>query len=178
MSPIYDVKKIPLKKIKPNDYNINYISPIEYELLKKSIIEDGLTQPIVCRYEHKNDIYEIIDGYYRYKIIKEDKSLRKREQDSIAVVLINKPLKETLTTHIRHNRTRGEFYLNSMIRFIKKAFEIGIDERWLEEKFLMSKDEIFRLKQLSGDKKLFKDRDFSKEWLEEIKKEIKDDCPA
>ena len=48
----------------------------------------------------------------------------------------------------------------------------------LHEKVLMSKDEIFRLKQLSGDKEFFKDRDFSKEWLKEIKEEIKDDCPA
>ena len=40
-----------------------------FELLKKSITEDGLTMPIVTFYNKKEDVYEIVDGFHRYSVL-------------------------------------------------------------------------------------------------------------
>jgi len=40
-SPVYNVKRVPLDKIKANDYNPNKVAPPEMELLEVSIWEDG-----------------------------------------------------------------------------------------------------------------------------------------
>jgi hypothetical protein len=46
-SPVYNVRAIPLEKIRANSYNPNSVAPPEMKLLEKSIWEDGYTMPIV-----------------------------------------------------------------------------------------------------------------------------------
>jgi ParB-like chromosome segregation protein Spo0J len=54
-------------KTNPEYYNLVYpLSNLEYDLLKKSIKEDGLHYPIVI-----NSKGEILDGHHRYQICKE-----------------------------------------------------------------------------------------------------------
>jgi ParB-like chromosome segregation protein Spo0J len=65
-SPVYNVKSIPINKIRANSYNPNSVAPPEMKLLETSIWEDGYTMPIVCYYIPKDDVYEIVDGYHRY----------------------------------------------------------------------------------------------------------------
>ena len=47
ISPVYDVKPVPIEKIVPNTYNPNAVAPPELELLYDSIKEDGYTMPVV-----------------------------------------------------------------------------------------------------------------------------------
>ena len=53
ISPVYNIQRIPVEKIKANDYNPNITAPPEFKLLERSILEDGYTMPIVCYYEMK-----------------------------------------------------------------------------------------------------------------------------
>ena len=55
ISPVYNVKRIHIDKIKANDYNPNAVAPPEMALLEKSIWEDGYTQPIVTFYDSENE---------------------------------------------------------------------------------------------------------------------------
>src|ERR1041384_4603434 len=48
--------------IRPNSYNPNQQSDYEFELLCRSINEDGFTQPIVCQRETR----EFVDGEHRW----------------------------------------------------------------------------------------------------------------
>ena len=57
VSPVYNVRAIPLEKIKANNYNPNKVAPPEMKLLEISIWEDGFTQPIVCYHDKANDEY-------------------------------------------------------------------------------------------------------------------------
>ena len=67
ISPVYDVKPVPIEKIVPNTYNPNAVAPPELELLYDSIKEDGYTMPVVCYYSSKDDLYVIVDGFHRYR---------------------------------------------------------------------------------------------------------------
>ena len=68
--PCFDnLKMVNIKKLKANDYNPNKMDRRMFELLKKSITEDGLTMPIVTFYNEKEDVYEIVDGFHRYSVL-------------------------------------------------------------------------------------------------------------
>ena len=68
-SPAYHVIAVPIEKIKPNTYNPNAVAPVELKLLYDSIKEDGYTMPIVCYYAKAKDVYVIVDGFHRYRIM-------------------------------------------------------------------------------------------------------------
>lgn len=60
VSPVYNVKAIPVEKIRANNYNPNKVAPPEMKLLEISIWEDGFTQPIVCYHDKANDEYIVV----------------------------------------------------------------------------------------------------------------------
>ena len=51
VSPAYQVRRVPIEKIRANSYNPNKTAPTEFKLLERSILEDGYTMPIVCYYD-------------------------------------------------------------------------------------------------------------------------------
>ena len=53
ISPAYQIKRVPIEKIRANTYNPNRTAPPEFRLLERSILEDGYTMPIVCYYIRK-----------------------------------------------------------------------------------------------------------------------------
>ena len=96
VSPVYNVMRIPLDKIQCNTYNPNRMSPVEFQLLQRSIFEDGYTMPIVCYYDKKNNIYEIVDGFHRYLVMKECKEIAERENYFLSVSVINQPFENRI----------------------------------------------------------------------------------
>ena len=71
-SPAYNIIAVPIEKIQPNTYNPNAVAPPEMKLLYESIKADGYTMPIVCYYVKQKDIYLIVDGFHRYRIMLEN----------------------------------------------------------------------------------------------------------
>ncbi len=165
ISPVYDVISVPIEKVMPNDYNPNSVAPPEMKLLYDSIKEDGYTMPIVCYYDRKNDQYIIVDGFHRYRVMKEHKDIYEREGGYLPVSVIKKPLDKRIASTIRHNRARGTHDVDLMSNIIKDLHELGRSDAWISKHLGMDKDEILRLKQLTGLTSLFKDVEFSKEWI-------------
>lgn len=163
-SPVYNVKKIPVQKIRANEYNPNAVAPPEMKLLYDSIKEDGYTMPIVCYYNNEENVYEIVDGFHRYQIILEHKDIYDREDGCLPVVTINKALSNRMASTIRHNRARGSHDVSLMTNIIEELHKIGRSDAWIAKHLGMGVDEIIRLKQISGLKELFKDNDFGKSW--------------
>ena len=91
-SPVYNVTAVPFEKIVPNTYNPNNVAPPEMKLLYDSIREDGYTMPIVCYYSPKQDIYAIVDGFHRWRVMKEYPDIYEREHGMMPVTVIDKPL--------------------------------------------------------------------------------------
>ena len=69
-SPVYNIIAVPIEKVVANEYNPNIVAPPEMKLLELSIWEDGYTMPCVCYYRKDEDVYEIVDGFHRYQVMK------------------------------------------------------------------------------------------------------------
>lgn len=164
MSPVYNVKAIPIEKIKSNAYNPNSVAPPEMKLLYQSIKEDGYTMPIVCYYIAETDEYEIVDGFHRYSIMKLHKDIYDRENGRLPVVVIDKDVNNRMASTIRHNRARGSHDIGLMVNIVSELVESGMSDQWIAKNIGMDVDEILRLKQISGLASLFADKEFSKSW--------------
>lgn len=160
-SPVYNVQCVPVEKIQANAYNPNHVAPPEMELLYKSIKEDGYTMPIVCYYLENEDKYEIVDGFHRYSIIKKHKDIYEREKGKLPVVVIEKDLSNRMASTIRHNRARGSHSIELMTNIVAELVESGMSNSWIMKNLGMDADELLRLKQISGLKKLFENEEFS-----------------
>ncbi len=163
-SPVYGVISVPVEKIRANAYNPNKVAPPEMKLLYDSIKEDGYTQPIVCYYLSDEDMYEVVDGFHRYRVIKEHKDIFDREGGRLPVVVINRPIGDRMASTIRHNRARGAHDVDLMSNIVAELVEMGKTNAWISRHLGMSADEILRLKQITGLASLFKDGEFSNSW--------------
>lgn len=163
-SPVYNVKAIPIDKIKANNYNPNKVAPPEMRLLEISIWEDGFTQPIVCYYDKTNDEYIVVDGFHRYSTMLTSDRIRNREKGLMPVVVIDKELGERMASTIRHNRARGSHSVDLMSNIVTELLEMGKSDSWICRNIGMSADELLRLKQITGLAALFRDEEFSKSW--------------
>lgn len=160
-SPVYGVKAIPIEKIRANSYNPNAVAPTEMKLLYDSIKEDGYTMPVVCYYVEDDDIYEIVDGFHRYMILKTHKDIYEREHGMLPVSVIDKPIGERMASTIRHNRARGSHNVDLMSGIVGELHELGKTDHWIMKHLGMDADEVLRLKQISGLAELFKNKEFS-----------------
>ena len=163
-SPVYNVRAVPLEKIRANEYNPNSVAPPEMKLLYDSIKEDGYTMPIVCYYHADDDMYEIVDGFHRYRVMLEHEDIRERENGMMPVSVIDKPIDERMASTIRHNRARGSHDVDLMSNIVRELHSIGRSDKWLAKHLGMDVDEITRLKQITGLADLFKDSEFSRSW--------------
>lgn len=163
-SPVYQVISVPIDKIKTNTYNPNKVAPPEMKLLYESIKEDGYTMPIVCYYVKDEDTYVIVDGFHRYRIMLEHPDIYEREGGMLPVSVIDKPLDQRMASTVRHNRARGTHNVELMSSIVKELHELGRSDAWIAKHLGMDKDEILRLKQITGLAALFKDVKFGKAW--------------
>ncbi|MDP2060196.1 MAG: ParB/RepB/Spo0J family partition protein [Flavobacteriaceae bacterium] len=160
-SPVYNVKAVPIEKIRANSYNPNAVAPPEMKLLELSIWEDGYTMPCVCYYLPDEDIYEIVDGFHRYTILKNSKRIFERENGLLPVVVIEKDISNRMASTIRHNRARGSHDIDLMTNIVSELTKAGMGDVWIMKHIGMDADEILRLKQLSGLAVLFAGKEFS-----------------
>jgi ParB-like chromosome segregation protein Spo0J len=163
-SPVYNVRAVPIEKIRANSYNPNAVAPPEMKLLELSIWEDGFTMPVVCYYLPGDDIYEIVDGYHRYTTLLTSERIREREQGLLPVVVIEKDLSNRMASTIRHNRARGSHSIELMSTIVAELTQAGMSDAWILRHIGMDKDELLRLKQITGLAALFKDHEFSEAW--------------
>lgn len=160
-SPVYNVKAVPLDKIRANSYNPNSVAPPEMALLEMSIWEDGYTMPVVCYYVESDDMYEIVDGYHRYTTLKTSKRIFDRENGMLPVVVIAKDESNRMASTIRHNRARGSHSIELMSNIVAELTKSGMSDAWILKHVGMDKDELLRLKQITGLAELFKNKEFT-----------------
>lgn len=167
VSPAYGVRAVPFDKIVPNTYNPNTVAPPEMRLLYDSIREDGYTMPIVCYHDRENDTYIIVDGFHRWRIMRDYPDIYEREKGMLPVSVIDKPISGRMASTVRHNRARGTHSVDLMSNIIKELHEVGRSDAWISRHLGMGRDEILRQKQITGLAALFRDMDFGKAWQPE-----------
>lgn len=168
-SPVYNVIAVPVEKVVANNYNPNIVAPPEMKLLELSIWEDGYTMPCVCYYVEEEDKYELVDGFHRYTVMKTSKRIYERENGMLPVTVINKDYSERMASTIRHNRARGAHSVELMSNIVAELTKSGMSDAWIIRNIGMSKDELLRLKQITGLAELFADKKFGKseDWMED-----------
>lgn len=166
-SPVYNVRPVPIEKIRANEYNPNKVATPEMKLLYDSIREDGYTMPIVCYYNAEDDMYEIVDGFHRYTVMLKHKDIYDREGGKMPVSVIDKPIADRMASTIRHNRARGSHDVDLMSGIVAELHNLGRSDRWIMKHLGMDAEEVLRLKQITGLAALFKDNEFSRAWRAE-----------
>lgn len=161
ISPVYNVISVPVEKVRANSYNPNRVAPPEMRLLELSIWEDGYTMPCVCYYIKDEDVYELVDGFHRFSVLKTSQRIYEREKGLLPIVVINKDISNRMASTIRHNRARGSHTIDLMCEIVSELNKSGMSDEWIMKNIGMDRDELLRLKQISGLAELFADSDFS-----------------
>ncbi len=164
-APIDGVRWVPIEKVRPNAYNPNQVAHPEMQLLVTSILHDGYTQPVVTLYNEAEEIYEIVDGFHRYRCMNEVAEIRERYHGLLPITVINKPLEQRMASTIRHNRARGQHQINGMAKIVLHLLHKGYSEAEVCNELGMEPEEVIRLQHITGFAKLFADHEYRKSWM-------------
>ncbi|EAR0813673.1 hypothetical protein EF931_21780 [Salmonella enterica] len=148
-----------------NDYNPNVMAASEKKLLHHSLQEDGFTQPVVVS-EDKGH-YLVVDGFHRQLLGRRESGAGKRLKGWLPVTCINPERKgqaERIASTIRHNRARGKHQITSMSDIVRDLVRLGWTDERIGQELGMDRDEVLRLKQISGLTELFEGDEFSSAW--------------
>lgn len=170
--PIDNVMWVPIDKVTPNDYNPNSVAKKEMQLLYISIKEDGYTQPVVTVYDKEKDMYVIVDGFHRYFVCKTQKDILERNHGMLPIVVINKTMNERMAATVRHNRARGSHAVTGMSNLVFNMLKNGWSEADICKELGMEKEEIVKLKYVTGFQKLFENVEYNKSWKTEHQIEL------
>lgn len=163
--PVDFVKWVKNDSVHANDYNPNSVAPPEMELLKVSINADGYTQPIVTMPDQ--NAFEVVDGFHRHRVGKEDKDVRTRVHGYLPIVQINESRydkADRIAATIRHNRARGKHSVDAMSDIVIELKRRNWSDERIAKNLGMDQDEILRLCQITGLTELFSDQQFSQAW--------------
>lgn len=159
--PIDTLRWIERNELEANDYNPNHVPPIELELLKRSILETGWTQPIVLAADCKT----IIDGFHRWTV-SGHKEMIERYGTQVPVVLCNIGKEHRIFATIRHNRARGYHgirHMSSIVLFLKQK---GLSTQQIMQELGMQEEEVLRLTEVREQPKFVAEvkTEFSRGW--------------
>jgi len=163
--PVDCVLWVKAENVVANDYNPNKVAPPEMELLKTSILADGFTQPIVTF--PTDDINEVIDGFHRNRVGREDPEVKERIHGYLPITVIRTSQEDRgdrIASTIRHNRARGKHQIQGMSAIVLELKRRNWSDNKIAKNLGMDPDEILRLTQILGLKEMFKDKEFSFSW--------------
>ena len=163
--PVSFVRWVHVDEVTPNDYNPNAVAKVEMALLRKSIEEDGFTQPVVTYRDEERGLYVIVDGFHRYFVLRETPALRERTRDRLPIVVIEKNLSERMASTVRHNRARGKHSINGMANMVYGMLEEGMTDAEVCNALGLEPEELVRLKHVTGYSKLYADVEYNRAWM-------------
>lgn len=156
---------VELKKLEPNPWNPNKVFKPEMDLLELSILKSGFCFPIIVIYDEPRDKYMIVDGFHRHLVAK------KLKMKKVPVVILDEKIEELMSATVRFNRARGTHQTVDMSKLVLSLIKEGMSDEEIAINLGMEGEEVLRLKQITGLKEAFIDKDFSRSWEEYIEKE-------
>jgi ParB/RepB/Spo0J family partition protein len=109
------VTYVPTDAIKPNSYNPNRQSPEDFELLLRSIEEDGFTSVITVQ----EGVNEIVDGEHRWR------AAQALGLTEIPVVFVDMTTAQRMVSTLRMNRARGNEDVELSAQVLRDLQAIG-----------------------------------------------------
>lgn len=163
--PVDFVRWEPSERVHGNDYNPNRVAPPEMKLLRRSIEEDGFTQPVVGWPTPEGP--EVVDGFHRSRVSMEPGAIRKRLHGYLPIVHLAAARHgkgDRIAATIRHNRARGVHGVDPMSDVVRRLVEAQWPTDKIQAELGMELDEVVRLKQQTGLASMFREREFSQAW--------------
>jgi len=157
-----NVEYVDIKLVEANDYNPNFVAKVNMELLKTSIEQNGFCYPIIVIYDKVKQKYVIVDGYHRFKILKD---FYKSEIVPI-IDLKEMTINERMSSTVQFNRARGTHKIDGDANIVVLLSKNGMSDDDICKYLGMDNDEVLRMKQSTGLREAFADHEFSKSWDE------------
>lgn len=144
------IEYVGVDDLMPNPYNPNRQNEHDFELLLRSMEEDGFTQPILAvriSEEHRADpVFSrfkvgdqvIIDGEHRWQ------GAAKVGYTEIPVVFTDETPEQMRISTLRHNRARGSEDIELTAEILRDLQQLGAGE-WALDSLMMSEVEMNRL---------------------------------
>lgn len=150
------VEYVPINSINPNDYNPNRQSEHDFELLLKSIEEDGFTQPIVVSSDGV-----IVDGEHRWR------GARALGYEEIPVVRVAMDAAQARIATIRHNRARGSHDIELEAEILRDLQKLGALD-WAADSLMINDEELNRLLEDVAAPEALAGDEFGEAWVPEV----------
>lgn len=144
------IEYVPIGELNPNPYNPNRQNEHDFELLLRSMEEDGFTQPILATRiteEHREDpVFSrfnvgdkvIIDGEHRWQ------GAEKVGFTEVPTVFTDETPEQMRISTLRHNRARGSEDIELTAAILRDLQQLGAGE-WALDSLMMSEVELNRL---------------------------------
>lgn len=154
-----NIQYITHDKIVPNTYNPNRQSDDEFELLKRSMTEDGFTQPIVCvEHEEQEGMFRIVDGEHRWRCSKE------LGYSEIPIVVTPMTYEQARIATLRHNRARGSEDIELTSEVLRDLEKLGALD-WAQDSLMMDDLELQRMIEDIPAPEAMADEEFGTAWI-------------
>lgn len=121
-------------KLKPNWYNPNRQSEHEFELLIKSMTEDGFTQPVIALRVDGT----IVDGEHRWR------AAQVVGYPEIPVVFVDMSPEQMRISTLRHNRARGSEDMELVAKVMRELRDLGAMD-WAKDSLMVDGAELRHL---------------------------------
>jgi ParB/RepB/Spo0J family partition protein len=128
------IEYLPVDSIQPNQYNPNRMSEKDFELLLRSMREDGFTQPVIAQRQTRM----IVDGEHRWR------AAAALGMKTLPVVLVDMTPEQARIATLRHNRARGSEDLQLSAEVLRDLEKLGALE-WAADSLMLSDAEIEKL---------------------------------
>lgn len=119
--------------LKPNSYNPNRQSEHDFELLCRSMKEDGFTQPIIVQQDGT-----IVDGEHRWR------AAQALGYTQVPVVRVSMTPEQMRISTLRHNRARGSEDIDLTAAVLRDLRRLGALD-WAQDSLMMDDVEMQKL---------------------------------
>ena len=148
------IEYLPVESIQPNEYNPNRMSEKDFELLLRSMREDGFTQPIIVHRTTR----KIVDGEHRWR------AAQAIGLKMIPVVRVPMEAAQARIATLRHNRARGTEDIELATEVLRDLERLGALD-WAADSLDLSDAELQRLlEDIPAPEALAKEQ-FSEAWV-------------
>lgn len=132
-----NVEYVGVNDVYPNEWNPNRQSDHDFELLLKSMTEDGFTQPVVCIRTEDGRI-KIVDGEHRWR------AAHSLGFDEIPVVITPMTEEQAKIATLRHNRARGSEDIDLTAELLRDLEKMGALD-WAQDSLMLDDAELNKL---------------------------------
>lgn len=157
--PCLNTKMVDIDLVQANNYNPNNVPKDKMELLKQSIIDNGMCFPVVTIWSPEDEKYIIIDGFHRYTVFKDYLN-----QKELPIVVLEHDISQRMAATIQFNKARGVHQVDGDAEIVRSLIEQGLSEDEISQHLGIDLETIHRYKQLTGIVELFKNVEYSHSW--------------